>query len=188
MNIVKKLWGKLKEFYDLFNQGLHEIVRPSEYNKENYKSDIKIPPPGYYIDYLSQQKQINMLKHEVNQLRNLVDYYKKESYKKKPKKELKDNSPEQQSKLIAWANRVKQVGYCDICNSTNKLTAHHLYDKSTHPSLKFIDENGVCLCERCHNKFHQKYTDKSHCTPKLYEKFKIILQNEMTMSKLRINN
>ena len=38
------------------------------------------------------------------------------------------------------------------------------------------------------NKFHQKYTDKSHCTPKLYEKFKIILQNEMTMSKLRINN
>lgn len=76
-------------------------------------------------------------------------------------------------KLYAWAQRVKEIGKCDICESTENLSAHHLWDKKTHPSLVYQDENGVCLCVTCHNAFHKRYTVKSHVTPSMYNKFKI---------------
>lgn len=91
-------------------------------------------------------------------------------------------------RLKEWAKRVKEAANytCDICNekkSKELITAHHLYDKSNHPSLMFQDENGVCLCSDCHNAFHAKYTVKSHCTPAIYQKFKIFRQAEFILTK-----
>jgi len=87
------------------------------------------------------------------------------------------------AKLKAWSKRVREVGKCDCCGSTDKLTAHHLWDKNTHGSLMYQDENGVCLCLSCHNKFHKTYTSKSQVTPKLYNIFKIREQNDANRLK-----
>ncbi len=92
------------------------------------------------------------------------------------------------SKLKVWTLRVREVGKCDICGSTKKLTAHHLYDKNTHPTLMYQAENGVCLCETCHNGFHKKYTSKSHVIPSMYQKYKIMMQNEILIRNNRQGN
>jgi 5-methylcytosine-specific restriction endonuclease McrA len=96
--------------------------------------------------------------------------------------------PPDKIKLKAWAARVRDSGKCDICESTNNLSAHHLWDKKTHPSLMYQDQNGVCLCTECHNQFHAMYTAKSHVTPAMYQKFKIIKQNEKVYSKQGLPN
>lgn len=84
-----------------------------------------------------------------------------------------DSSIENKERLRAWALRVKVIGKCDICSDTKFLTAHHLWDKKTHPTLMYQDENGVCLCKDCHNGFHRMYTSKSHVSPHLYSIYKI---------------
>lgn len=84
-----------------------------------------------------------------------------------------------QAKLSNWSKKIREVGECDICTSPNQLTAHHLWDKHTHPTLAFQQENGVCLCKTCHEGFHEMYTYKSHCSPSLYQKYKVICLNKM---------
>ncbi len=98
-------------------------------------------------------------------------------------------------RLQIWSKtvRTEAKNICDICDypesledSENKskqryLTAHHLYDKNIHPSLMYVPENGVCLCNLCHNSFHAKYSQKSHCTPKMYEKFRHWKQGQITL-------
>lgn len=94
-----------------------------------------------------------------------------------------------QQKLQSWSKRVRKVGKCDICNEAENLSAHHLWDKKTHPSLALQDENGVCLCIDCHNKFHQTYTSDSHCAPSYYSKFKVRKQNEIaTLKMIQLNS
>lgn len=78
-----------------------------------------------------------------------------------------------EDKLKAWALRVKEAGKCDICESEEFLTAHHLWDKKSHPTLTYQDENGVCLCRDCHNAFHKRYVTGSQVTPKMYQIFKV---------------
>ena len=80
-------------------------------------------------------------------------------------------------KLRKWSLRVREIGQCDCCTSIKNLTAHHLWDKKTHPSLMYQDENGVCLCSECHNNFHKMYTSRTHTTPAMYSIFKIRIQN-----------
>lgn len=87
------------------------------------------------------------------------------------------------TKLKEWSKRIRETGACDICGDTENLTAHHLWDKKTHPTLALQDENGVCLCDRHHRRFHSTYTSKSHTTPKMYNKYKIMIQNEIQLSK-----
>lgn len=98
------------------------------------------------------------------------------------KKNKKGNSKDDASvsKLKNWSLRVKQAfgNKCDICEATKNLTAHHLWDKSTHPTLMYQDENGVCLCMKCHNGFHATFTSMTHCTPKMYQKYKTKTQSD----------
>jgi len=94
-------------------------------------------------------------------------------------KKFNNKDKQRQTKLYNWSKRVREVGKCDICTSPDNLTSHHLWDKHTHPSLAFQQENGVCLCKKCHEGFHEMYTHKSHCTPSLYQKYKVICLNRM---------
>lgn len=101
-------------------------------------------------------------------------------------------------RLQIWSKTVRDEAnnICDICNfqedktkpknfskinSSNFLTAHHLYDKKVHPSLMYIPENGICICNECHTSFHKKYTNASHCTPKMYQKFKLWKQGQIIL-------
>ena len=51
-----------------------------------------------------------------------------------------------------WARIIKQVGHCEICGSTKRLTAHHLIAKGGTGAGKFRHDisNGICLCSYHH--------------------------------------
>ena len=99
-------------------------------------------------------------------------------------KKIEKNQKLNNQKLYNWAKNVRAIGKCDICEETDNLTAHHLYDKKTHPTLAYQYENGVCLCKSCHEGFHEMYTHRSQTSPVQYKKYKTKLINEMTMNKI----
>jgi len=84
-------------------------------------------------------------------------------------------------KLYKWAQEVKKVGKCDICGETENLSAHHLWSKTLHKSLAYQYDNGVCLCNKCHKAFHNKYNIMFQITPKTYEKFKNMCQAQIRL-------
>ncbi len=52
---------------------------------------------------------------------------------------------------------------CQCCNDRNgkghavKLCAHHIKNWKDYPNERYDINNGITLCESCHNKFHSKY-------------------------------
>lgn len=69
---------------------------------------------------------------------------------------------EQGSKDSQWRSIIKsRADYtCFICakrHSPYKLHAHHIESYSDNPGLRTAVSNGVCLCEKCHLKLHDRY-------------------------------
>ena len=64
---------------------------------------------------------------------------------------LKKKFKEEATKL--WAARVKNNAnnICEIpnCGKTN-CEAHHLISKGSHPHLRYVLENGICVCNNHH--------------------------------------
>lgn len=40
--------------------------------------------------------------------------------------------------------------FCECCNKSTELEVHHVIPVSVDASLELIEENLICLCERCH--------------------------------------
>lgn len=57
-------------------------------------------------------------------------------------------------KLRQWRAAVfKRDNYtCQKCNSADNLLAHHILKKEEYPEIKYLVENGITLCQTCHNK------------------------------------
>jgi len=57
--------------------------------------------------------------------------------------------------LTAWSKTVKKLGngLCKICNSSATIS-HHIIHKSKYPALSLNVNNGIPLCDPCHNKSH----------------------------------
>ena len=45
---------------------------------------------------------------------------------------------------------LRRDGECLVCHSTDRLHAHHILPRSTHPHLAKDTSNGITLCSRCH--------------------------------------
>ena len=47
---------------------------------------------------------------------------------------------------------------CQQCgdNSGRNLQAHHVFGFTTYPKYRFVLENGITLCEKCHKDLHYK--------------------------------
>lgn len=41
---------------------------------------------------------------------------------------------------------------CRVCGATGKLDAHHITDRNEMPNGGYVQENGISLCEPCHEK------------------------------------
>lgn len=46
---------------------------------------------------------------------------------------------------------------CQVCRSTGKLHAHHILPYFKYKDLRLDLTNGICLCIKCHRKFHKIY-------------------------------
>ena len=59
---------------------------------------------------------------------------------------------------------------CQKCNQIGKnLHAHHIYNFAQYPGLKFIVENGITICNRCHRLFHHIYGRKNNSLEQILE-------------------
>ena len=47
--------------------------------------------------------------------------------------------------------------FCQCCNSTENLQAHHIDNWATNPELRIEESNWICLCKSCHHEFHKEY-------------------------------
>lgn len=143
---------------------------------DNLYSDIEIMKKECNKDIKTLQKKLDSIERDNVLLRTKLNM---SNHKEKEKKTEKSAA-----KLKQWADRIKKTGEykCDICGDHQNLSAHHLWDKNTHPSLMYQDENGVCLCTKCHNEFHNKYTG-SQTSPAMYLKFKTYKQALLSIKK-----
>ena len=48
-----------------------------------------------------------------------------------------------------WSDRVRSLGRCEKCGTTQRLTAAHIVSRR-HRSTRWDLRNGICLCYRCH--------------------------------------
>lgn len=77
-----------------------------------------------------------------------------------------------ESKL--WQKGVKNKDHnrCQKCeeNRLSVLTAHHIFNFSKYPELRFVIDNGITFCRPCHKEFHRIYTVKDN-TPEQVKSF-----------------
>lgn len=76
------------------------------------------------------------------------------------------NTPEFQlirtsEKYANWRTAVfnRDEYTCQKCDTEarGRLNAHHILPFAQHPSYRFNVDNGITLCEDCHQSFHQQY-------------------------------
>ena len=58
--------------------------------------------------------------------------------------------------LLYWSRSIKKLdnNMCKICDSTEKLHAHHLFPKALFPEMALDINNGITLCNKCHYRIH----------------------------------
>jgi hypothetical protein len=65
-------------------------------------------------------------------------------------------SKDNRKKLILEADKLwssiirNRDGKCIYCDGTINLNAHHIFTKGRHGNLRWIVDNGVTLCAKCH--------------------------------------
>jgi len=77
-----------------------------------------------------------------------------------------------------WSRAVrKRDNYtCQLCLSHENLTAHHLDSRDI--KIRFNKDNGICLCENCHVRFHKSHMSvcngkQQPCTADDFDRFRV---------------
>lgn len=74
------------------------------------------------------------------------------------KQRRKINGGKYHWKLQKWANNLLiNNPECIVCGSKEKLEAHHITRVKPYDERYIDEENGVVLCRKCHNKYHEEY-------------------------------
>lgn len=95
----------------------------------------------------------------------------------KDKNAFKTQELRKTSEYNEWRLKVywKYKFVCDCCNSKRskniKMNAHHLNSFQLNKEQRYDVNNGVCLCEKCHWKFHGMYGNVNN-TKEQYIEFK----------------
>lgn len=75
-----------------------------------------------------------------------------------------------------WARAVKTRDnfQCQICGQTYvQLESHHINSYAYYPDQRYIIDNGVTLCERCHTRYHSRVA-KDQVNEETFKYFKKI--------------
>jgi hypothetical protein len=82
---------------------------------------------------------------------------------RKKKRFIKQNSMSAIEKKLdkAWSERIRSIGKCEYCGSTEHLNAHHIFSRAN-KATRYDLENGICLCSLHHTFSH---TFSAHKTP-----------------------
>lgn len=112
-----------------------------EYSKEYLKRpEVKERVKKYAKEHYNPQRQL-----QAN-----IRHIKKYSVKLKlPDKKFK-------YALVAWSKLVREKDQkkCQICGSTKRIYAHHIFEKSKYPQLSLNPNNGITLCYIHHQQTH----------------------------------
>lgn len=90
-----------------------------------------------------------------------------------------------------WSKGVKTKAKhtCDCCGyvgyeNDGYMRSHHLNNFKNNPNLRYDLNNGVCLCESCHNKFHSHMGGtKAPCIAQDYYEWKQMKQEELKQNE-----
>ena len=81
-------------------------------------------------------------------------------------------------KIQGWARDLLQENdKCIVCGSKENLVPHHVAKIDRYNSFYIDPANGVVMCEKCHKKYHNEYSEVSAKT--LIKFVKRCLKNEM---------
>jgi 5-methylcytosine-specific restriction endonuclease McrA len=75
-------------------------------------------------------------------------------------------------KFVRWAKQVKSRDNfcCQVCSKEGVyLESHHLWSWSAYPEKRYDIENGICLCQKCHQHFHAIFG--TNCTEYDFNQF-----------------
>lgn len=80
-----------------------------------------------------------------------------------------------------WASRVKSIARnkCEICGDTKGLNSHHIQPRNNY-SVRWYLRNGVCLCNKC----HQKDPYSAHKNPLWFMEYMIRWRGELWFKNL----
>jgi len=111
--------------------------------------------PGVYEKYLVAIHKPEYINKRLKIVKKGKNHYRWAGGKSKDIKAVRWN-------LSKFSDKVKNLAdyhciKCGIKYSKGELHAHHLISKTTHPHLALELDNGVSICDKCHNDFHQKY-------------------------------
>lgn len=118
-----------------------EKLKQKEYGKEyRSRSEIKERNKKYAKEHYNPEGQLKA---------NIKHIKKYAAPLKLPDKKFKYG-------LVAWSNTIKKrdTKLCQICGSTKKTHAHHIFEKSKYPQLSLNPNNGVTLCVLHHQQTH----------------------------------
>lgn len=102
-------------------------------------------------------------------------FTKRLNIKARDKKAIPTQELRKTSEYSEWRLRVywKYNFTCDLCGTKRsknvKMNAHHLNSFQLNEEQRYDVENGVCLCEKCHWKFHGKYGNVDNKKEQYYE-------------------
>ncbi|WP_248743321.1 MULTISPECIES: HNH endonuclease [unclassified Pseudomonas] len=64
--------------------------------------------------------------------------------------------------LTLWSRfvRARDAYKCVVCDSPNKVQAHHLFRRTLLPQARFELGNGISLCSKCHKVAHEGFNGR----------------------------
>jgi len=52
---------------------------------------------------------------------------------------------------------IRRDKVCQVCGSRRHRHAHHLESAAYNKELRYVVDNGVCLCSECHTQYHTNF-------------------------------
>lgn len=72
--------------------------------------------------------------------------------------DIDDEVSRNSSEYSNWRNNVlNRDKVCQCCGLEKRLHAHHIYGYKEYPEFAYDENNGVTLCQFCHEKYHTVY-------------------------------